>query len=78
MPIGNNLIKVHIVLSGGVETAFELKGVNAAFTTPFKKDESIDKEALRRDIQYIVEAGVHGLVSCSTPSEKIMEELDLV
>ena len=78
MPIGNSLIKVRIVLSGGVETAFELKGVNAAFTTLFKKDESIDEEALRRDIQYIVEAGVHGLVSCSTPGEKIMEELDLV
>lgn len=49
--------------------AFELKGVNAAFTTPFKEDESIDEEALRRDIQYLVEAGVHGLVACSTPGE---------
>ena len=77
MPIGNNLIKVHIVLSGGVETAFELKGVSAAFTTPFKKDDSIDEEALRRDTQYLVEAGIHGLVSCPTPSKKVMEELDL-
>lgn len=76
MPIGNNLIKVHIVLSGGVETAFELKGVSAAFTTPFKKDDSIDEEALRRDIQYL-EARIHGLVSCPTPGEKVMEELDL-
>ncbi len=77
MPIGNNLIRVHIVLSGGVETAFELKGVSAAFTTPFKKGDSIDEEALRRDIQYLVEAGVHGLASCSTPGKKVMEKLDL-
>lgn len=52
--------------------AFELKGVNAAFTTPFKEDESIDEEALRRDIRYLVEAGVHGLVSCSTPGEMVL------
>lgn len=52
--------------------AFELKGVNAAFTTPFKEDESIDEEALRKDIQYLVEAGVHGLVSCSTPGEMVL------
>ena len=77
MPIGNNLIKVHIVLSGGVETAFELKGVSTAFATPFKKGDSIDEEALRRDIQYLIEAGVHGPVSCPTPSEKVMEKLDL-
>ena len=51
---------------------FELKGVNAAFTTPFKEDESIDEEALRKDIQYLVEAGVHGLVSCSTPGEMVL------
>jgi hypothetical protein len=48
LPIGNNLIKVHIVLSGGVETVFELKCVGAVFTTPFKKGGSIDEEALRR------------------------------
>jgi len=51
---------------------FELKGVNAAFTTPFKDDESIDEEALRKDIQYLVEAGVHGLVACSTPGEMVL------
>jgi len=51
---------------------FELKGVNAAFTTPFKEDESIDEEALRADIRYLVEAGVHGLVSCSTPGEMVL------
>lgn len=52
--------------------AFELKGVNAAFTTPFKEDESLDEEALRRDIQYLVESGVHGLVACSTPGEMVL------
>ena len=52
--------------------AFELKGVNAAFTTPFKEDESVDEEALRKDIQYLVEAGVHGLVACSTPGEMVL------
>jgi 4-hydroxy-tetrahydrodipicolinate synthase len=51
---------------------FELKGVNAAFTTPFKEDESIDEEALRKDIQYLVEAGVHGLAACSTPGEMVL------
>lgn len=51
---------------------FELKGVNAAFTTPFKNDESIDEEALRRDVRYLVRAGVHGLVSCSTPGEMVL------
>jgi hypothetical protein len=48
LPIGNNLIKVHIVLSGGVETAFELKDISAAFTIPFKKGDLIDEEVLRR------------------------------
>ena len=56
---------------------FELKGVSTAFTTLFKKDESVDEEALSRDIQYLVEAGVHGIISCSRPGEKVMERLDL-
>lgn len=61
-----------LVLTEGVRTAFELRGVNAAFTTPFNKDESIDEKALRKDIKYLVKAGVHGLVSCSTPGEMVL------
>jgi hypothetical protein len=67
----NNLFKfANVNLAGGALVAkFELKGVNAAFTTPFKNDESIDGGALRKDVQYPVEAG--------TPTKEKLREIGL-
>ena len=46
-----------------------LKGVHTAIVTPFKNDESIDYEQLRKLIDYQVENGVAGIVPCGTTGE---------
>jgi 4-hydroxy-tetrahydrodipicolinate synthase len=39
----------------------EIYGIVPPMVTPFKEDEEIDEEAFRRDVRYLIEAGVHGL-----------------
>ncbi len=44
-------------------------GCGTALVTPFKKDLSLDEEALRRLVRRQVEAGIHFLVPCGTTGE---------
>lgn len=47
-----------------------LRGILAAVTTPFTADASaVDEDALRRNVDRLVEAGIHGLVPTGTTGE---------
>lgn len=45
------------------------KGVFPAIITPFKEDLSLDEEGLRRNIEFLSNAGVAGIVPCGTTGE---------
>jgi len=40
-----------------------------ALVTPFRKDQSLDEEALRRLVRRQIEAGINFLVPCGTTGE---------
>lgn len=46
-----------------------LKGMGVALVTPFKKDETIDFEALSRVVEYQIKSGTDYLVVCGTTAE---------
>jgi 4-hydroxy-tetrahydrodipicolinate synthase len=54
---------------------FKLEGVFPALVTPFKKDESIDEEAFRTLIQYVM-PHVDGIVPCGTTGEFVYLDLE--
>jgi 4-hydroxy-tetrahydrodipicolinate synthase len=45
------------------------RGVFPAIITPFKEDGSLDEEGLRRNIEYLQESGIAGIVPCGTTGE---------
>lgn len=45
------------------------KGAYTAIITPFKEDESIDEEALKKLIDFNIESGIAGIVPCGTTGE---------
>ncbi|MBU0471330.1 MAG: 4-hydroxy-tetrahydrodipicolinate synthase [Nanoarchaeota archaeon] len=45
------------------------KGLFTAIITPFKEDETIDEEALRKLIDFNIKNGVSGIVPCGTTGE---------
>jgi len=45
------------------------RGVFPAIITPFKGDESLDEEGLRRNIEYLQKSGIAGIVPCGTTGE---------
>ena len=45
------------------------KGVFTAIITPFKKDESVDEECLKKLIDFNINNGVSGIVPCGTTGE---------
>ena len=45
------------------------KGVFPAIITPFKEDFSLDEEGLRRNIEFLSNAGVAGIVPCGTTGD---------
>jgi len=46
-----------------------LKGVYPALITPFKKNGEIDEDGFRRNIDYVIEGGVAGIVPCGNTGE---------
>ncbi len=48
---------------------FKIEGVYPALITPFTADDEIDKEGLRRLVEYVTEGGVAGIVPCGTTGE---------
>ena len=49
--------------------AIEIKGVIPAIVTPFKDDEEIDEEALRAVVRYVIQGGVHGILTVGCTGE---------
>lgn len=47
----------------------KLQGCGTALITPFKEDQSIDEDALRRLVEWQIESGIHFLVPCGTTGE---------
>jgi 4-hydroxy-tetrahydrodipicolinate synthase len=47
----------------------EIKGVVVPMVTPFNSDESLDEGALRVIVDYLIDAGVHGLFPAGSQSE---------
>jgi 4-hydroxy-tetrahydrodipicolinate synthase len=45
------------------------RGVLPAIITPFKDDYSLDEEGLRKNIEFLQESGVSGIVPCGTTGE---------
>ena len=45
------------------------QGCGTALVTPFRKDQSLDEEALRRLVHRQIEGGIHFLVPCGTTGE---------
>ncbi|NPV62746.1 MAG: 4-hydroxy-tetrahydrodipicolinate synthase [Methanotrichaceae archaeon] len=45
------------------------KGVFPAIITPFKEDHSFDEGGLRKNIEFLQEAGIAGIVPCGTTGE---------
>jgi 4-hydroxy-tetrahydrodipicolinate synthase len=54
----------------------EISGVMPPLVTPFTDDQDIDEEATRHEIEYMIEAGVHGIVlgGSSGEGEKLAVE----
>jgi 4-hydroxy-tetrahydrodipicolinate synthase len=50
-------------------TAETLRGVYSAIVTPFKADETIDEQALRKQTEYVVENGCHAIMSTGGTGE---------
>ena len=46
-----------------------LKGVFTAIVTPFKEDESVDEDSLRKLVEEQINAGVSAIVACGTTGE---------
>jgi len=46
-----------------------LEGVLPALITPFTKDNRVDKDGIRQNIEYLIDGGVSGVVPCGTTGE---------
>lgn len=46
-----------------------LEGVIPPLVTPFREDEDVDEEAVRREVRYCLDAGVHGLTLTGSTGE---------
>jgi 4-hydroxy-tetrahydrodipicolinate synthase len=46
-----------------------IEGVLPALITPFTKDNEIDAEGLKQNIEFLIEGGVSGIVPCGTTGE---------
>lgn len=47
----------------------KFEGVYVATTTPFTAEGALDKDALKKHLAYLADAGVHGFVPCGTTGE---------
>jgi 4-hydroxy-tetrahydrodipicolinate synthase len=46
-----------------------LQGCGTALITPFRKDQSLDEDRLRRLVEWQIDSGIHFLVPCGTTGE---------
>jgi len=48
-----------------------LKGALAVLATPMKPDQSIDEEGLRKNIQWVIREGIHGIITTGSTGEYV-------
>ena len=53
-----------------------LKGVIVPIITPIDENERIDEKALREQVDYVIEGGVHGILAFGSNGEFYMIEED--
>jgi 4-hydroxy-tetrahydrodipicolinate synthase len=46
-----------------------IEGVLPALITPFSKDNRVDKDGMRQNIEYLIDGGISGVVPCGTTGE---------
>ena len=46
-----------------------IEGVLPALITPFTRDNRVDKDGIRQNIEFLIEGGVSGVVPCGTTGE---------
>jgi 4-hydroxy-tetrahydrodipicolinate synthase len=54
----------------------KLFGVVVPMTTPFDQDGKVDIKALEKQIDFLIEKGVHGLYPCGTTGEMLLMSLE--
>jgi 4-hydroxy-tetrahydrodipicolinate synthase len=54
----------------------KFNGIYTPVVTPFKSDYSIDWEGLEQLLEYLIDAGVHGVISGATTSEYYAQSLE--
>ena len=60
------------------QEAIPFRGIIPPFVTPFRPDEELDEEGLRREVAFHLEAGVHGVsVSGSTGEGGLLRDEEL-
>jgi len=65
-------------IRGRGEVERRIYGIVPPMVTPFREDESIDEEAFREEVRYLIEVGVHGLaVGGSTGEGHTLERDEL-
>lgn len=62
-----NTIKIFLIIRKGGYV--NLGGCYVALVTPFEKDNEIDEEGLRSNVDYLINNGVAGVVPCGTTGE---------
>jgi len=47
----------------------KIEGIMPPVLTPFKEDEELDEKALKKELKYFLQVGVHGLTVCGSTGE---------
>ena len=53
---------------------FDAPAILPALLTPFGNDGAVDEEALRDHVEFVIEAGVQGIMPCGTTGETALLE----
>src|SRR3989442_7707223 len=57
------------VLLLSYEATMKISGCGTALITPFKQDQGLDEDRLRRLVEWQITSGIHFLVPCGTTGE---------
>src|SRR2546423_14671167 len=53
----------------GAQMAERWRGIYTILLTPFQEDRSLDEDSLRREVDFVIAAGAHGIVTPVNTSE---------
>src|SRR5437016_5092635 len=62
-------LMVHTGDKERIPMSLDLHGIIPPLVTPFTDDEEIDADAMRREVRYLLDAGVHGLTVTGSTGE---------